>query len=361
MSETIADQALKRAHQFLNGKSYDGLLLTSRENNRFFSAFTGSDSTLLITSHNRGNYLFTDSRYTEQARSQCPDWKVIEYKRVTDAVPRKIKEMRLTKVAFESRYISYNLYHRFVEALDSAVLIPQERSIDLLRVKKLPEEVEMIEGAAKIAEKAIEKCLPELKPGIRETDFTIELEYQLRRSGSGLLPFDIIVASGQRGALPHGVASDKVIRKNEMITIDFGANNNGYICDTTITVGLGNPSAEMREIYQTVLDAHDAAIAGMKPGMALKDVDALARKYIEKKGFAKFFGHGLGHGVGLAVHEEPSLSPLADGELPEGAVVTVEPGIYIPGTGGVRIEDMAHVTAEGARLITSFPKKLHLI
>lgn len=361
MSVSISDSALKRALDFLKHKSYDGLLLTSRENNRYFSSFTGTDSTLLITSHNRGNFLFTDSRYTEQAKLQCPGWKIIEYKRVTETVSKKTKEMGLSKVAFESRHISYNLYHRYVEALDNVLLVPQERAIDLLRVEKFAAEVKEIEGAAQIAEKAIEKCLPDLKPGVREIDFTIELEHQLRHNGSGMLPFEIIVASGQRGAFPHGVASDKVIRKNELITIDFGANNNGYMCDTTITVGLGNPSAELREIYQTVKDAHDAAIAGMKPGMSLKDVDALARKYIDRKGYGKFFGHGLGHGVGLAVHEEPSLSPLADGDLAAGAVVTIEPGIYVPGTGGVRIEDMVHVTDDGTRIITKFPKKLQIL
>jgi Xaa-Pro aminopeptidase len=187
------------------------------------------------------------------------------------------------------------------------------------------------------------------------------LEYEIRRGGSGPLPFEIIVASGARGAMPHGVASDKPIRKGEMVTIDFGANFKGYMADTTMTVAVGNPSDEMKEIYEVVKNAHDGAIEEMRAGMTLQQVDAVARRYIEKKGFGKFFGHGLGHGVGLAVHEEPLLSPLADGELPEGAVVTVEPGIYIPGKGGVRIESLVHITKDGAFPITTLPKKLNVL
>lgn len=357
----IADNALKRAIDFLSKKGLHGILVTSRENNRYFSGFTGSDSTLLICADKGGRFLFTDSRYIEQAREECPSWKVIEYKRVTDAVAKKVKELKIRTVAFESRHLSYNLYHRYIEAMHGVALVPQEKAIDLLRVAKAVEEVEAIRSACSIAEKAFEKCLSELKPGVRECDFAVMLEHEIRLGGSGPLPFEIIVASGVRGALPHGVASDKPIRKGEMVTIDFGANFSGYMADTTMTVAVGNPSDEMKEIYDVVKTAHDGAIEEMKAGMTLQQIDAVARKYIEKKGFGKYFGHGLGHGVGLAVHEEPFLSPLAEGELPDGAVVTVEPGIYIPGKGGVRIESLVQVTKDGASPITTLPKKLNVL
>jgi Xaa-Pro aminopeptidase len=343
----VTEEALKRAADFLAKKGLDGILVTSRENNRYFSGFSGSDSTLLICSDKVGRFLFTDSRYTEQAQQECPSWKIVEYKKVTDAVGKKVKELKIRTLAFESRHLSYNMYHRYIEAMHGVTLVPQEKAIDLLRVVKQKEELEAIRSACSIAEKAFEKCLSELKPGVRECDFAIMLEYEIRRGGSGPLPFEIIVASGARGAMPHGVASDKPIRKGEMVTIDFGANFKGYMADTTMTVAVGNPSDEMKEIYEVVKNAHDGAIEEMRAGMTLQQVDAVARRYIEKKGFGKFFGHGLGHGVGLAVHEEPLLSPLADGELPEGAVVTVEPGIYIPGKGGVRIESLVHITKVG--------------
>jgi len=349
---------LARAYELISRRNVDALLITSRENTRYLSGFTGSDSTILITIEEQGLYFFTDSRYTEQARLECPDWKVIEYKRPVEAVAKRIRELKLSKVGFESRNVSYNLYHRYVETIDNAALIPIERQIDLLRVPKSDREVASIKKAIKIAESAFEKMLPSLKPGIREDEWALELEYAMRAAGSGLLPFEVIVASGERGSMPHARASSKVLKKGELVTIDFGASWEGYTCDNTMTVALGKPSRKLEEIYLVVLDAHDMAIEGAKPGMELKRIDAIARKHIEKKGFGKRFGHGLGHGVGLAVHEEPAVSPFSEGVLEEGAVITIEPGIYIPGECGVRIEDMVIARADGVELLTTLSKEL---
>ncbi len=350
--------ALARAYELISKKDLDALLITSRENTRYLSGFTGSDSTILITTEEQGLYFFTDSRYTEQAGQECPDWRVIEYKRPVEGVAKRIRELRLMKVGFESRYVSYNLYHRFLEALDSAVLVPIDRQIDLLRVRKADSEIAAIKKAVGIAEKAFKKTLPALKPGVKEDEWALELECAIRGAGSGLLPFEVIVASGVRGAMPHARASSKVLRKGELVTIDFGASFEGYNCDTTVTVALGKISKVLEEIYQVVLDAHDMVIEEAKPEMALKQIDSIARKHIEKKGFGKYFGHGLGHGVGLSVHEEPSVYPLSEDIMEEGAVFTIEPGIYIPGTGGVRVEDMALAGPDGLELLTSIPKEM---
>ena len=352
---------LRRAYELFEKKNLDAILITSRENNRYLSRFTGSDSTLLITAKEGGLFLFCDSRYTQQAQKECRGWNVIEYKTVVETVTRRMKDLKLTKVGFESRHVSYNAYHRYLEALDTAVLVPIERLIDMIRVSKTKQEIATIIKAVKIAEKAFLKTLPLMKPGIKEDEWALELEYAIRRGGSGSLPFDIIVASGENAAMPHAKVTSKPIRKGDMVTIDFGASFDGYNCDTTVTVAVGKPSPEMEEVYQVVLDAHDMAIEAAKPGMTMKALDAVARKHIEKKGYGKFFGHGLGHGVGLAVHEEPSVSPMGEDVLEEGAVFTIEPGIYIPKKGGVRIEDMVYLNSKGAQQLTSIPKELKII
>jgi len=352
---------LDRAHELLERKNYDALLITSRENNRYLSNFTGSDSTLLIRAGDDAGYLYCDSRYTEQAKAECPKWRVIEYKNVVESVAKKIVDLKLKKVGFESRNISYNLYHRYLQAIDNAVLVPIETLVDKLRISKTEKELQLIEQAVKIAETAFDESIPLLKPGVKENEWALLMESKMRSLGSEPLPFDIIVASGQRGAMPHAKAAKAAIKKGDLVTIDFGACYKGYASDTTNTVAVGKPNKEMVEIYQVVLDAHDMAIEAAKPGVELKKIDAVARSYIDKKGFGKYFGHGLGHGVGLAVHEEPHLSPLVEGVLQEGAVVTVEPGIYIPGKGGVRIEDMIYVSADGPELLTTISKELKII
>ena len=200
-----------------------------------------------------------------------------------------------------------------------------------------------------------------LKPGVRENEWALQFECAMRRAGSEPVPFDVIVASGERGAMPHAKASSKVMKKGELVTVDFGACFEGYNSDSTVTVALGNPDKELKEIHLTVLEAHDMAIEAAKAGMESRQLDAVARKHIEERGYGKYFGHGLGHGVGLAVHEEPPVSPLSEDVLEEGAVVTIEPGIYVPGKGGVRIEDMIFIKSDSAELLTTLPKELRTL
>jgi Xaa-Pro aminopeptidase len=193
---------------------------------------------------------------------------------------------------------------------------------------------------------------------VREIDIAVALEFEMRRRGAEGRAFDFIVASGERGAMPHGRASDKVIRSGELVTIDFGALKDGYHSDETVTVACGKPEIRAREIHSIVKTAHDLAMEAVRPGISCRDLDEVARSYIRNKGFGEYFGHGLGHGVGLEIHELPTLSPRSTAVLEEGMVITVEPGIYIPGFGGVRIEDTVVVTGDGCRVLTSVDKQL---
>ncbi|MDD2500835.1 MAG: M24 family metallopeptidase, partial [Geobacter sp.] len=211
------------------------------------------------------------------------------------------------------------------------------------------------------ASAAFEAVLPQLQPGIREDEFALQLEFEMRRRGADGRGFDFIVASGVRGAMPHGRASDKPILAGELVTVDFGAIKDGYHSDETVTLAVGSVNTRQQQIYQTVLDAHDRAIAAVKPGITCRELDTLARDYIKAQGFGQYFGHGLGHGIGLDVHEKPVISPRSDAVVEEGMVFTIEPGIYIPGFGGVRIEDTVAVTADGCRLLTKVSKQLFIV
>jgi Xaa-Pro aminopeptidase len=198
---------------------------------------------------------------------------------------------------------------------------------------------------------------PLLVPGVSERELALALEFALKRSGAEEKAFDFIVASGERGALPHGIASEKKIGRGELVTIDFGSRVNGYHSDETVTVAVGEIDDKAREIFDTVLAAHDQALAAVRPGISIVALDAVARGHIARRGYGEFFGHGLGHGVGLEIHEYPSLSPNSEGFIEEGMVITIEPGIYVPGLGGVRIEDTVVVTSDGYRCLTRIPKQ----
>ena len=212
-----------------------------------------------------------------------------------------------------------------------------------------------------MASEALLETLDRIRPGATEREIALDLEFAMRRRGVDKTSFDFIVASGVRGALPHGKASDKVIGQGELVTIDFGAIYTGYNSDETVTVAVGKPDLRQQEIYGIVKDAHDCALEAVKPGLSFKELDARARNYIEGKGYGKYFGHGLGHGVGLEVHEKPVVSSRGEGAVVEGMVFTIEPGIYIPDWGGVRIEDTVLVESDGCRLLTKVPKELMIL
>jgi len=340
----------KAIRQLLQERRLDGILVTGLPNVRYLSGYTGSDATLWVS--RRACWLFTDSRYTTQARAEAPDFRVLDYRLKVPEISRALLGRRVKRLGFEPGRMSHALFREYRQRLRGVRLVSLPSAFERVRASKTPAEIRKIRHAGDIARRALLEVMPLLKPGARERDLALELEHLMKRRGADQVPFSTIVASGQRGALPHGVASGKKLKAGELVTLDFGCSYLGYNSDQTLTLCLGRPSERQARIYEVVREAQARAIAAIRPGARLKEVDRIARDYIREQGFGRYFGHGLGHGVGLEVHEEPVLGPRSKGRLEAGMVVTVEPGVYIPGWGGVRIEDMVAVTATGARMLT---------
>ncbi|MBN6888832.1 Xaa-Pro aminopeptidase [Cytobacillus horneckiae] len=337
----------------------DGFLVTSSYNRRYMSNFTGSAGVVLIS--NDKALFITDFRYTEQAGKQCQGYEVVQH---TGSIPEKlsslVQQLGIKKLGFEQDHVTYSSYQTFDKAID-AELVPISGEIEKLRLIKDESEIKILKGAANIADAAFTHILNFIQPGKTEIEVANELEFFMRKEGATSSSFDMIVASGHRGALPHGVASDKVIEKGELVTLDFGAYYNGYVSDITRTVAVGQPDAKMQEIYHIVLEAQLRGMKGIKPGITGKEADALTRDYITEKGYGDNFGHSTGHGIGLEVHEGPGLSSKSDIVLEPGMVVTCEPGIYLPGLGGVRIEDDTIITKDGNENLNSSKKELIIL
>lgn len=334
----------------------DGLLIMSPKNRRYVSGFTGSSGALIIS--NEEAVLVTDFRYTEQANEQTNEFKIVEHKvPMHEEVANQVKRMGLEKVGFEKEHVTYSLFEKYQEALE-AELTPTSGLVENLRLIKTDEEISILKDAVKIADDAFEHILGYIKPGVKEIDVSNELEMFMRKQGATSSSFDIIVASGYRSALPHGVASDKEIQSGELVTLDFGAVYKGYCSDITRTIAVGEISDELKDIYNTVLEAQLKGMDGLKAGITGKEADALTRDYIKEKGYGEYFGHSTGHGIGLDVHEGPGLSFRSDKVLEEGMVVTVEPGIYVPNVGGCRIEDDTIVTKAGNDCLSKSTKEL---
>lgn len=337
----------------------DGFLVTSSYNRRYLSNFTGSAGVVLIS--NDKALFITDFRYTEQAGKQCQGYEVVQH---TGSIPEKlaslVQQLGIKKLGFEQDHVTYSSYQTFDKAID-AELVPISGEIEKLRLIKDESEIKILKGAANIADAAFTHILNFIQPGKTEIEVANELEFFMRKEGATSSSFDMIVASGHRGALPHGVASDKVIEKGELVTLDFGAYYNGYVSDITRTVAVGQPDAKMQEIYHIVLEAQLRGMKGIKPGITGKEADALTRDYITEKGYGDNFGHSTGHGIGLEVHEGPGLSSKSDIVLEPGMVVTCEPGIYLPGLGGVRIEDDTIITKDGNENLISSKKELIIL
>lgn len=339
--------------------SLDALLVTSLLNIRYQCGFTGSDGVLLITGS--GGWFLTDSRYTTQAQAEVSCLPVSEYRNKLDSVVERIKESGCRRVGIESGSLPVAIYNELAERLPRIDLVPLGSDIDELRTLKDSEEIELLEEVCSIASEAFLEILPAVRPGAVEQDLALELEIAMRRHGADDKAFDFIVASGERGALPHGKASSKVIQAGDFVTFDFGAKRLGYNSDETVTLAVGDPNTVLIEIYEIVKEAHDRALDAVKPGVELRELDSIARSFIDERGYGAHFGHGLGHGIGLDVHEKPVVSFRSDACAQEGMVFTIEPGIYIPGLGGVRIEDTLVVTSDGYRLLTKISKELRVV
>lgn len=341
--------------ELLKSRGLDALVIFSGHNLRYLCGFTGSDGALIVTLS--GATFLTDSRYVTQAGSEVAPIEVKQYQVKAEGVTAHLLATGVARVGFEAEHLTVAQLEQLKKYSGTALdWVPLGKPLQRLRAYKTPREVECLAAAAKLAAQAFESIRPEIRPGRSEAEIALDLEWAMRRAGGEEKAFDIIVASGERGALPHGVASSKLLREGELVTIDYGVRYHGYHSDETVTLALGNISSKMREIFAIVLDAHDRAIEMIRPGLKLAELDACARDLIAARGYGDNFGHGLGHGVGLDIHEYPAISPRAEDSVEEGMVLTIEPGIYLPGEGGVRIEDMLYVTADGCRILTQLPK-----
>ncbi len=332
----------------------DVLVFCQPENIRYLCGFRGSDGVLIVTSDQL--VFMTDSRYTAQAYEEVSADCIAEYQIKTEGVITQLQTSVVTRIGFEAE-LAFGTVNEFQEKGDANwQWLHLKDELKSLRLHKSADEISCIADAARLNAIGFAEVEAMIKPGVRESEIALALEFSLRKLGAEEKAFDIIVASGLRGAMPHGIASDKVLREGELVTIDFGCRLSGYHSDETVTFALGKVSEELCTIYDTVLEAHDRALAAVAPGVALNELDRLARNHISSCGYGDYFGHGLGHGVGLEVHEAPVVSPRSKAVAEEGMVFTIEPGIYVPGVGGVRIEDMVLVTANGHQTLTKIPK-----
>lgn len=334
----------------------DAILFLNLSNIRYLTGFTGSDGALVLGKDH--GFFLTDSRYTSQAEAEVAGFPTVEYKGKLEGIASTLERIAARKTGFEAEHTTVSFFKSLSAAMPDMDLVPLGAELDELRLCKDAGEVAALEKSAAIASAALLGILDKVRPGAIERDVALALEFAMKQAGADEKAFDFIVASGVRGALPHGRASSKIIAAGELVTIDFGACFDGYNSDETVTVAVGSADARQREIYSIVKDAHDKAVEAVKPGVALKELDGIARGYIDAKGYGRYFGHGLGHGVGLDVHEKPTVSFRGEGVVEEGMVITIEPGIYIPEWGGVRIEDTVLVTADGCTTLTKVPKDL---
>jgi Xaa-Pro aminopeptidase len=350
---------LQRIRQSLAQQELDAFIVSQPENRRYFSGFTGSAGWLLISDNNA--FLAVDFRYVEQAGKESPDFEVVHVKGdLANWLPRLALDSGFKKMGFEADHVPFAIYQQLRKAVGNGdrkiQLIPTSGLVESVRAVKEPEEIKSIAEAVKLADAACGQAKSVIRPGTSEREVAWELERFLRESGSETMPFDIIVASGSNAALPHAKPSEKLILENEPVVIDLGARVNGYCSDLSRTFFLGDSDKTFSKIYDIVLGAQLTALAAIVAGMSGNQADQLARTVVEQAGYGDAFGHGLGHGVGLEAHESPRLGPNSSDLLVDGMVFTVEPGIYVSGWGGVRIEDTVVMENGKVKVLTRAEK-----
>ncbi len=348
---------LDRIRQNMSEQELDCFVIASPVNRRYVTGFTGSAGVVWITATKQ--ILIVDFRYTEQAQEQAPAWDVITHDGLEEQLKQLIADQNVRSLGIEGEHVTVAQWQKWQDAF-GLELTPIKGWVEDLRLVKAPWELDNIRRAAEIADHAFAQILPQIQSGVKEKDIALELEFTMRKAGATVVSFDPIVASGPRGALPHARPGNRVLQHGDFVVLDFGCVYNGYCSDMTRTIVVGEPTEKHLLIYDLVLKAQQTSLAEVQPGATGIEVDKIARDIIEDGGYGRYFGHGLGHGVGLEVHEEPRLSKLGQTKLQPGMVVTVEPGIYLPGWGGVRIEDLVVVTDDGSECLSSSFKELYM-
>ena len=354
---------MKNLEKYLSllGEKADGLLLTSRYSRYYGAEYDIAEGVAIVSK--KGCRYFTDSRYIEAAQNGIQGFEVAMTDRehpYTQLLNEAIADFGITTLGYEENYLTVAEFNEYVADLN-AKLIPMHSEISSFRHRKEEWELDIIRQAQAMADKAFAEVLPRIHGGMTEKELQAEIIYCLYKNGGEGLAFDPVVVSGPNTSMPHGVANDRVIREGDFVTMDFGLMLKGYCSDMTRTVAIGYATDEMKKVYETVLQAQLAGIAATRAGRKGKEVDAAARQVITDAGYGEYFGHGYGHGLGMEVHEAPNCNPSGETVMEAGMVVSAEPGIYLPGKFGVRIEDVVIFTADGCENITHSPKNLIII
>ena len=353
---------LEKLRKLMLAKNIDALLVTNLSNIFYLSGFTGSTAVLLVTPD--ATHILVDFRYTLQATTQCVGTNIVEYsgKPAITALGDLIKEIKPRSLGYESDVITVALYRKLRTAIDASIKLRSTIGlVAKLRTVKDEHEISLIRKAAEIADAVYAYIITEIRPGMTEKDAALLIDSSIRRLGGDKEGFDTIAAFGPNAASPHASPTDAILKTGQLFKMDYGVRYKNYNSDITRTICLGSATAKQKEIYKIVLDAQLRAIEAIKPGKTGKEIDAVARDYIASMGYGDNFGHGLGHAIGIEVHDGPAFSVLSDIILEPGMVATVEPGIYIEGWGGIRIEDDVLVTDTGVEIITKAPKEFTCI
>ena len=357
----MRQKRIEKLRKKMKALDLDGFLVTSKENRQYLTGFTGTFGWVLVThSH---VCLLTDFRYIEQAQQQAPECKLVQFKHYAPVVTLRMlmEDMEVVTLGIESDRCTVDEFERLANQVRRKAITPLKGFVEEIRQIKDEEEIAQIARAEAIGDEAFLHVLKLIKPGMTELEIAMELEFQMRRSGASGVSFDTIVASGKRSSMPHGVASAKKVEAGDFITMDFGCMYQGYCSDMTRTIALGKVDEKQETVYNLVRKAQEDALQAIKAGVTGKEIHAVAQNVFQDAGYGPFFGHGLGHSVGLEIHEEPRFSPKAEEIIQENMVITVEPGLYLSNWGGVRIEDLVVVKKDGCINLTHSPKELIIL
>jgi Xaa-Pro aminopeptidase len=355
----MRENRVEKVLALLRTMQLDACLLKGMDNIFYLTGFRGSEGTLLLTKGDA--YLLTDFRYITYAHEVTQNIKIVEVRDKKNLLGEICGQHGVQRIGFDSIHTPFFVYKKWCESLEGVEFVPLDSTIEEIRKNKEPEEIDRIVEAIEVATKAFAEVFGGICPGQSEKEVANNLDYAMRRFGADGPSFPTIVASGPRAALPHAEPTDKRIQKGEMVIIDFGAQVNGYCSDETCTISMGEVNGKMQDIFAIVSKAKQLALGKISVGAPIRELDMVVRGYIDEAGCGNFFRHGTGHGVGIAVHEAPAINSTGDGLLEEGMVITIEPGIYIPNLGGVRLEDMVLITAASPRILTRIRKdELHI-